>query len=449
MENDLVIQQFLNFTEEHHLFKKEDKLILACSGGVDSVVLAHLLHKLNYDFSIAHCNFKLRGSESEHDEFFVRDLASKLKVPFYGASFDTEKSAKRIKKGIQETARILRYEWFYNLAKETGAQYVLTAHHFDDSVETFFINLLRGSGITGLAGISHSYRIFRRPLIFLRKDEIINYAQQHLYRYRTDSSNAKDDYLRNRLRHHLTPLLESVSDKGLDGVLKSIQYLSNERKIIHYAINQLNDLCRLKTDMQRVLFDLHVLEGMDLTDSSLFHILKPYNFNTDQVNQIINSYRKKNSGKYFYSPGFIAVLSRNILEIIEVTQPELNREYLINEPGEITYPVKLSITEKQKSPEYKSNQNHKVAFLNPESLVWPLKLRHWKEGDSFTPLGMNGEKKLSDFFIDEKLSVAEKNAIWILENGNKEIIWVPGYRISDHAKIDEKLDKMLVFCYGE
>jgi tRNA(Ile)-lysidine synthase len=442
----LRVQCFIN---DNSLFRKEDKLILACSGGLDSVVLATVLSELNYNFSIAHCNFKLRGIESDQDEVFVRELATKLNTEFYSISFNTEELARQFKKGIQETARISRYEWLYKLSEQTKSNYVLTAHHIDDSIETFFINLIRGSGIFGLTGISNNYQIYKRPLLFLKKEEIIHFAERNLISYRSDSSNEKDDYLRNRIRHHLIPLFNSISEKATDGILKSIEHLASDKKIIKFGLNQLAEKCIIKQEGTLHVFDLDILNNEELIDSALFHLLKNYNIKSSQVSQIIASYRSKNSGKYFYTSTHKLSLNRNKLEVEEYNQPEEKREYIINGPSQLSYPFHLNILETNSSLAYQNNINQNIAYINPNSIIWPLKIRHWKEGDFFIPLGMKGEKKLSDFFIDEKVSVNHKRKLWIVENGNKEIIWIPGYRISESVKMNEKTIKMLVFSINE
>jgi tRNA(Ile)-lysidine synthase len=442
----LRVQRFIN---DNKLFNKEDKLIVACSGGIDSVVLATVLHQLNYTFIMAHCNFKLRGIESDEDETFVRQLSDKLNKEFHSIDFNTEETSRQLKKGIQETARILRYEWFYKLALQTKAKYVLTAHHADDSMETFLINLLRGSGINGLTGISQHHQIYKRPLLSFKKEEIIRFAENNLINYRSDSSNDKDDYLRNRIRHHLIPLLNSISDKGTDGIINSIQHLTNDRKMMHFGFQQLVEKLKIKKDVTSDLFNLDILNDEELLDAALFYLLKPYNINSSQVDQIIASYKSKNSGKYFYTKTHQLFLNRNYLEVEAFNQPDETREYLINGIGQISYPIHLNIEEREASIEYKKNNNQNIAYLNPDSIIWPLKIRRWREGDSFVPLGMKGEKKLSDFFIDEKVSVITKSKIWIIENGNCQIIWITGYRISEKAKINEKTIKMFVFSVNE
>jgi tRNA(Ile)-lysidine synthase len=250
------------------------------------------------------------------------------------------------------------------------------------------------------------------------------------------------------LRNHLIPLLEEVSDKGLAGVLKSIQLLSNERKLVHYAVNILSENARLKTDKEKILFDLHYLHQLDLLDAALYHLLSPFGFSGVQCQQIIQSYRLKRSGKYFYAPHKTAILNRNIVEIINLEPAqEKFTEYFIYKENSMEYPVRIEIEERRVNEQYKTNNNQYIAYFDADKLQWPLKLRYWQEGDAFVPLGMKQLKKLSDFFIDQKISVSDKKNCWIIQNGNGDIIWLPGYRISELAKISDNSKRMCVLKF--
>lgn len=436
----LMLNSFLTFIRKEQLFKPSARILLAVSGGIDSVIMCELFHKAGIPFGIAHCNFRLRGKESDTDEQFVEELAVKYNVPFHSISFDTDIYAKKNKLSIQEGARKLRYEWFEKICSEFNYTYISTAHHQDDSIETFLINLIRGTGIAGLHGILPKQGKIIRPLLFTNKEKITAYAKKNRLDHREDSSNASDKYLRNKIRKSVLPALKKLNPAIDTVLLRDIEHLKDVEQIFRQEIaRQRKKIVRVKN--ATVYISISKLQQLDPLPAYLFELLIPYDFNAATVEKIVNSL-KGIPGKIFFSPSHRLIRDREELIIQEREELLLPEEILI-------------VTEKQKKAEAgnlklsftklpagtKFSRSEKSASLDFDLLQFPLSIRKWKKGDSFQPIGMKGRKKLSDFFIDRKLSLAEKENTWLLISGN-EIAWVIGQRIDDRFKITAKTKKI-------
>ena len=423
------------FISEKSLFIREEKLILGISGGADSVCLMHVFLELGYSFELAHCNFNLRGEESDADEYFVKDLAKEHQLKVHIKQFDTLVYAAENKISTQMAARDLRYAWFEKLRIKSKAKYLAIAHHANDDVETFFINLVRGSGLKGFLGIKEKNNAIVRPLLSVSRLEIEQYLKDRGLVFREDSSNASVKYLRNKIRHELIPLLaqmnpsiqQTVNDEMriLDGVAQI--YASKVEEVRKDLTQEKNGIVQLEISALLVLNPLH---------SYLYELLSVYGFsNVEPISKALQG----QSGKQFFSSTHQLVVDReNIFisllnkenEVFEITEKTISLVY----PLEINFKVMAD-----KTIIYDNN----IAQLDVEKLKFPLTLRKWKEGDKFMPLGMKKFKKLSDFFIDSKFSIIDKQEQWLLCSG-VDIVWVLGCRIDERYKLESNTKKVYI-----
>jgi tRNA(Ile)-lysidine synthase len=435
-----MLAEFIHFVKSHKLFDRSDSLLVAVSGGKDSVCLAHLLSLSEYNFTIAHCNFKLRGKESDEDALFVKQLAKDLGVNYFEKVFDTAQYAEEKKLSIQEAARNLRYNWFRELKEKHGFSKIVTAHHQEDSVETFFINLFRSSGISGLTGIPVISNDIVRPLLFASRSDIDRHIQTFNLNYREDSSNITNDYLRNKIRHELIPIIQKLDNRSYNGLLKSIEFLKSDNVLFQYLLNkEAKEFIKNKED--KLIIDLKLLKQHPIAENILFKLLKPYGFHKNEVAKILKS---EESGKIFYSHNYRAALNRNKLIISKINEDDVVTSILITEhESEIGFPLKLNL-EKLAVNQVEFNFEKNISYIDADKIKWPLELRKWQYGDSFVPLGMKGRKKVSDFLIDEKVSILEKENTWVLLSNN-EIVWLVGHRISDKFKITDTTQNVLKF----
>ncbi len=449
-----LIQNFKDYINQHHLFNQKDKLLLAVSGGVDSVVLCELCHQAGYDFAIAHCNFKLRGAESDRDENFVKELAVKYNVEFYSQTFNTIEEAKKRKTSIEETARDLRYKWFdellgnkqyaiSNKLNETNcplpiAYWLLTAHHANDNIETVLMNFFRGTGIKGLRGILPKQHKIIRPLLFAKRSEIENFATENKLAFVTDSTNAQNEYTRNYFRNDLIPAIQKVFPKVEENSLQNIDRFMDVEVLYNQAIAlHKNKLCVLKGN--EVHIPVLKLAKAKPLQTIVYEIVKDFGFTALQTTDIVNLLQA-DSGKYIQSS------THRIIR---------NRKWLIISPKNTNEAVTILIEEGDKKISFENGElelelNSKLNIQNSQfniqldasKITFPLLLRKWKQGDYFYPLGMKHKKKLSRFFIDNKLSLTQKENTWVLES-NKKILWVIGMRIDDRFKITENTKEVL------
>lgn len=414
---------------------REQTTLLACSGGVDSMVLAHIFLENKFKFSVAHCNFKLRDKESDADAEFVKNWAKKNKVPFYTQSFDTKKYAKENGISTQMAARDLRYAWFYELLHTQEFNYLATAHHLDDDIETFFINFFRGSGIKGLTGIPEKNKNIIRPLLKFSKSEIKTFAIQQKIKWREDSSNLKEDYLRNKLRHKIIPEIQKINPNFSQNYLKVKKHLlASESLIEDYMSLIFSWAVTQKQDAYHI--NIQKIKNLPHTNEVLYQLLNPFGFTSwDDVYNLLES----QSGKMVASKEFRILKNREQLIISKKTEGSDNNSYAITkDTTKISKPITLKF-----ETIYKTDTLDKTAVYFDKSLLkFPLELRKWKQGDYFYPLGMHGKKKLSKYFKDEKLSLFDKEKVWVLCSENK-IVWVVGYRQDERFKIKENTKEIL------
>jgi tRNA(Ile)-lysidine synthase len=402
-------------------FLKEGKLLIAISGGLDSVVLTHLLHKLNFDISLAHCNFNLREDESDTDEKFVINLGNRLTTKTFTIWFDTNQFAKENKLSTQIAARELRYNWFQELIVKHKFDYVLTAHHADDNLETFLINLIRRTGLDGLTGIPVINENIVRPLLIFSRKEIKNYAKDQAIEWREDQSNASTKYVRNKIRHQITPVLKEINPQLLDSFQNTIANLQESQSIINDAVSELKKKV-LSIDTNGV-FKIDILKIKELSNPKayLFEILKEYGFT--QWNDVVDLLGAQ-TGKQVLSKSHRLLKDRNFLLLSQIKTEQYFLEYLI---AENTFKIHTPILLTFESVQEINSTDKQLAFFDAKKITFPLLLRKWKSGDYFYPSGMQGKKKISKFFKDEKYSLIDKENTWLLCSENN-IIWIVGKR---------------------
>ncbi len=424
-------QKFLSYSAQIKLFTTKNRTLLAVSGGIDSMVMLHLSLECGFHIGVAHANFQLRGNESEGDEKFVEEICKKNSIPFFTKQFETESYAKSNHLSIQMAARELRYQWFNELLTEKHFDFIATAHHLTDSIETVLLNLVRGSGLEGLDGIASKNDKVIRPMLFATRLEIENYARENKMEWREDRSNATDDYTRNFIRHQVYPLLKELNPSLEKTFDESVKKISGAVELMEAGAEQWKQRFERKKDRQ-VHLDKKGFESIKNPESVLWNLIKSFGFNFDQCCQIITAL-KGQSGKGFTSSQFELVIDRDHL-IISKNQTGLTETLIeFNQTEASLGNFKLKI-EKKQNIDFKDDPS--IAFLDASKLKFPLRWRKWKPGDSFHPLGMIHKKKLSDFLIDQKISVADKETTTVLESGN-EIVWVVGLRVDDRHKITE------------
>lgn len=428
---------FFEFIRRNHLFTKSDKLLLAVSGGVDSVVLAHLCKNAGFEISIAHCNFQLRGEESLKDEQFVKELALHLNLKYYSKSFDTKNIAATSKKGIEETARDLRYQWFYELVQEHNLSNIVTAHHADDNIETITMHFFRGTGIRGLKGILPKNGLIVRPLLFARKQELIEYAATNKISYIVDSTNTENTFTRNYFRNKLIPSLKTIYPSVEQNLLHNIERLHEAELLYSQAIVKHKKELIEKRGEEFYIPVLKLKKSIPLR-TIVFEIVSDYGFKASQIDDVL-SLLDSDSGKFVCSSTHRILKNRNWLIISKVSVNDFSMVVIENAEASANFEngsLVLSIGKPQLVNETST------ACLDLKSISFPLLLRKWKEGDYFYPLGMKKKKKVARFLIDNKLSKIEKEKTWVVES-NKKIIWIVNHRIDDRFKITGSTQQML------
>ena len=478
-----MLKEFKSFVEKHNLIEKDDRILLALSGGVDSMVLAELLLLRQQDnkttrqqdestvnrqqttdngqLTFAHCNFHLRGDDSNRDEKFVTDFAKENNIPIYVKHFDTESYAKENSLSIEMAARELRYSWFEELKDTHEFNKVALAHHGDDQIETFFINFLRGSGIKGLKGMKPQNDFYIRPLLWSNRNDIEEFAKENGIRWVEDYTNHETVYLRNKIRHNIIPLFDEMKNNARQSLNFSINCLSSENDLYRSLIDEKLSNIEFVDGSYRSIENKYFLQDAN-GKQLLFEWVRRYGFNFDQAESMFEAIRKGNSGTLFYNdnrqqttdnrlcPRLMASVQKDKIEIFEkrggeeeiVIETQRLKDSKTQSGDEASVTLRLCDSVSLRLSYYNKDESFKLlkdpsvaAQFDMDKISFPLKLRHWRKGDKFRPLGMKGSKLLSDFFNDLGFSAYQKQNVWIMEDANGLILWVVGYRINDKVKI--------------
>ena len=433
-----MLKAFQQLLQNQFSFLKETPLLLAVSGGLDSMVLIDLCKKSNLNISLAHCNFKLRGEESDGDQQFIKDFSKTHDLKVFTTHFETDTFAKTTKQSIQMAARQLRYEWFESLQKQQGFEYVLTAHHADDNLETVLINLSRGTGLEGLIGIPEMNGSIVRPMLEFSRDQIHDFATQENILWREDSSNNSTKYLRNNLRHTIIPLLKELNPSFIESFQTTLSHLKDTQSILEDTMLEVEDRVIESIDENQIVYNIDQLQSLNNPKAYLYQLLKTYNF-TDwtQITALLDA----QSGKQITSSTHRLLKNRSQLILSPLNaSSEISilieaAETMVSIPSQ-PFDLKLEITS------FKKATSKDVLYLDLESLEFPLRLSLWKSGDYFYPSGMIGKKKLSKYFKDEKLSLIDKENTLVMYSGDA-VVWIVGRRADKRFLATQKSSKIL------
>ena len=455
-----MLKEFKNFVEKNNLIEKGDKILLALSGGIDSMVLAKLLilysqrtsstvnSQSQCHLSFAHCNFHLRGDVSNRDEKFVTEFAEENKIPIYIQHFDTESYAKENSLSIEMAARELRYSWFEELKDINNFTKVALAHHGDDQIETFLINMLRGSGIKGLKGMKPQNDFYIRPLLFSNRSQIEAFAKENNIQWVEDYTNNETIYLRNKIRHQIIPLFDEIKENARNSMNFSIDCLSSENDLYRSLIEEKLSMIENVNRDYRFVDSIHFLknkEGKQL----LFEWVRKYGFNYTQSESMYEAMMNGKSGVVFYNDNGQQTTDNSLIASVQKDRIEIFKNRFDDDEFQIQIDSQilrfsdsqiLRFSVLKKDEDFKLIKDSSVAQFDMDKIAFPLKLRRWKKGDRFRPLGMKGSKLLSDFFNDLGFSTYQKQKVWIMEDANGLILWVVGYRISDKVKISDSTE---------
>lgn len=434
-----IVRAFESYIEENKLFSKNDKILVAVSGGRDSMLLLWLLHTSHYTVHIAHCNFHLRGEESDGDQQLVEDFACKYGIDLHVKHFDTTAYAQENKVSIQIAARELRYKWFEELRCSLGCHVTAVAQHLNDSVETVLFNLSRGTGLQGLQGILAKRVDSRiiRPLLFLKNEQITELVNRYEIPYRDDSSNFSNKYARNKIRLDIIPEFEKLNPDFISIMQANMQRFASSQSVLNKYIDQLRTQIFHQKDTDSWLIDTKQLEK--LTIEEWYFLFEDYGF-TMQILMDLKDSLYKHSGKQFHSPTHIIVTDRERLVLSKITQNLESIDFLLDDSVVEWGDIQLTYSLQENWTIIPGNH---IAQLDFNQLIFPLKIRCWQQGDSFQPLGMKGRKKVSDYFIQKKINILDKHKIPILVNGDGSIIWIVGYHMDERFKIRDNTEKVL------
>jgi tRNA(Ile)-lysidine synthase len=437
----LPLQQFRDFIEQQKLFVQGNRILLAVSGGKDSVLMLHLFKAIGVDVGIAHCNFNLRADEAQRDESFVALLAKNLELPFYVTHFDTKKYAAENKISTQMAARDLRYNWFEEIRTTQGYDYIALAQHQNDAVETVLINLTRGTGISGLHGILPKRDRLIRPLLFLNRKQIEEIVRNNNIDFVEDSSNVSTNYTRNKIRLQVVPHLQEINPNLEKTFAENISRFAELETFLNVQVQKLESKI-LNKRADGIYIPLDEIAKLNPQKLLLYELLKAFGFGENVVQEILDSL-KALSGTHFFSSTHQAIINRRDLVIVEKNTSVTSNQFIHPTTEKIAFgndEISLRFTD-----EVKFEVNLNKAYVNADKLIFPLVLRNWQNGDKFIPLGMRNPKKVSDYFIDEKVPLHLKSTTPILINGNGEIVWIAGMRQDNRYKLTTATKKVAIF----
>lgn len=433
-------QKISEFIEKEIKLAPQTKLIVGVSGGVDSVAMLHILSELGFECVVAHCNFHLRDEESNRDEKLVENWAEKLHLTFEKIDFDTKTYAKEHKLSIEMAARELRYEWFEKIRQKYQTEYVAVAHHADDAVETLLINLIRGTGLRGLKGIDIVNEKIIRPMLCCSRNEIEKYANDNRLEYVIDSTNTDTDFVRNKIRLEILPKLAEINPSIKQTLNETTKRLQGTWNVFEQSIEKIkSEITYAKDD--KLYIDIEKLKSQADIQTVLFEILQPYQFHSDIISQIADNL-DGTSGVMFHSHTSILIKDRKYLILSDKKLIENNEFEIFEETSEIDNPFLLKFNKFEKKTDFVVSKLSNKVHMDYEKIKFPLLLRKWQVGDSFHPFGMKNSKKVSDFLIDKKVNVLDKQNVWVLIS-DKKIIWIVGMRTDNRFKITEKTTKIL------
>lgn len=422
------LENLISFPENQHY-------LLAVSGGADSMALAYAFNVLGLNFQIAHVNYKLRGEDSNLDQKVVEDFCFKNEIKFH--LYEVSEKDSKPENSIQLWARELRYHFFKQIQEKENLEFLVTAHHLNDQLETFIINLSKASGIKGLSGIPANDHKILRPLLHFSKNEIYDFAEKNQIEYREDLSNKKSDYLRNKIRNELVPKLLETNNHFLENFKKSLSYLDQTKDFVQQQIEEIENRITISYNENKIL-DKNKLNLE--SDFVKFEILKKYGFEKEEE---IKKIFKSETGSSFFSNDFQLIINRNELILTKLNQKNENQEEIIltNAFDLNQNIVELNILDTISTIE-EINKMFRWDF-DAEKITFPLKLRRKEEGDVFYPIGFSGKKKVSKFFKDEKLSILAKQKIWLLTDGNNSVLGIIPFRQDRRYAKDERTKRIL------
>lgn len=426
----MLVKKVKEFIEKEDLFSKQDKILVALSGGADSVALTRILITLDYHCEAAHCNFELRGEESDRDEDFVRNFCRSLNIKCHSIHFETRRYAAQQSISIEMAARELRYNWFSKICEESDCQVVAVAHHKDDSVETMLLNLIRGTGINGLLGIRPKNGNVVRPLLCASRQEVVAYLHRMNQTYVTDSTNLEDEYTRNKIRLNLLPLMEEINPSVKDGLVKTASYLNDISKVYQQAIKESIDRIFITPEKE---ISIEKLMNEPAPQALLFEVLSPLGFNSTQVEEVYGSLNGQ-PGKRFISSQWQVVKDRDLL-LIEKVKTANDKPQIIFE--EVLF-----------TKEFVIPKDKNTACFDANKFKGVISIRKWEKGDYFIPFGMKGKKLVSDFMTDSKFSLLKKEQQWVL-SCNDQIAWLIGERTDNRFRIDDSTQKVIIAKLGK
>jgi tRNA(Ile)-lysidine synthase len=439
-----MIEELKEFIDENKLIDKSDRVLLAVSGGIDSMVMAHLFVELKADIGIAHCNFSLRGRESDGDEELVKQFALAHKIPFYSVKFETKKYASENHVSIQMAARDLRYKWFEEIRVKHNYSLISVAHNLNDNVETFLLNLTRGTGIAGLTGMKPRYNCLIRPLLFASRNNIAGYCKENNINFREDKSNADTKYIRNKIRHSIIPKFLEINPSFEKTIIETSERLNEINEIITDHINKIrNEISTVNGDT--IAYKIKSLKGLSPKLTMLFELFRPYGIGKGQLEDLVNLIDGK-TGTQLITFNYRLFKNRNELVVSKKEESSENDFEIASIEDFVKFPNCVTAHLEDVTSAFRFATESNIACLDADKVSFPMIIRKWKHGDSFFPLGMKKRKKLSDYFIDKKYSVLEKEQCMILE-AQGMIVWLINDRIDNRFRITKSTKKVLTLKF--